>query len=83
MPSFTSLMAHFCAQNPTTNPHTRKHILTVGALEMQGLGPLCCLVLEKSVEVGILGNESYTEGLDKTHMELLPLAFDQSGTCSA
>ena len=44
-------------------------------LKIQSLRPLYCVVLEKSVEVGIFGDQSYTEGLDTIHVDFLPLAL--------
>ena len=55
MSSSISLMAHFCALN-LTSCSTPEDTLTVSALETQGLGPLCCVVLEKSVAIGILSD---------------------------
>lgn len=65
----------FLCVKPHILPHNRQNVLTVGAFETQSLGPLCCLALEESVEESILGDESYTAGLDTTHINFLPLAL--------
>ena len=54
----------FLCVKPHILLHTRLDLLKVSALETQGLGPPYCLVLEESVQVGLLGDESYTERLD-------------------
>lgn len=38
-------------------------MLTVGTVETQGLGSLCCMVLEESVKITILSDKPYKEGL--------------------
>lgn len=64
----------FLYVEPHMLPHNQTGFTDRKPLEIQSLRPLCCVVLEKSVEVGIFGDQSYTEGLDTTHVDFLPLA---------